>query len=125
MTNRRATRHFAPERRQLRSLPIVLPMIALLIALYGWWDTNVAAQVASGGEMVGQPIQAERPSLPTISDSEPVRERPLPASAAPSTVLGLTRDGRAYVLVRDLPCRPKCSKPLVQEFTVMFTLERR
>ena len=27
-----------------RGKPVVLPILALLVALYGWWDTNVAAQ---------------------------------------------------------------------------------
>ena len=40
-----------------------------------------AAGAATGSEMVGQPIQAERPLLPTLTDAEPVREQPLPPPA--------------------------------------------
>ena len=81
----------------------VLPFVAAALAVAVWIKPNVAAPA-------GKPVESDR--------------APNPAVAA-TPVHGLTRDGQAYVLVRDLPCRPKCSKPLVTEFTVMFTEERR
>ena len=94
----------------------VLPFVAAALAVAVWIKPNVAAQVG-GDNTSASTKQANSQASRSPNGS--------PASAAPSTVLGLTRDGQAYVLVRDLPCRPKCSKPLVTEFTVMFTEERR
>ena len=110
MTRRSRTAEHGLERR---GKPIVLPLLALLIALYGWWDTNVAAQGAASSETVGQPHSRSKDyALPAISDSELVREHPSSASATPQFAAS-----PSWVIYR--------SEESLVEFTLRLTEEER
>lgn len=110
MTRRSHTAEHGLERR---GKPIVLPLLALVTALYGWWDTNVAAQgqtismLANGAEDARAAHEAKADSLVTSSKNSP------PASAAPQSAAA-----PGWVIYRDE------RGPLI-EFTMRLTEERR
>lgn len=99
MTDRRSHPRSTAERRHVEPdrLGLRLPVLVAALAVSVYLTTSPVAQL-------------EEPSL--------YKGQVAGSSPAGATIWGVTKQGAAYVVARNLPCKPACAKPLVTEFTL-------